>query len=74
MTQFEQDAVLIPKETSWFGYYPDGSFDTILSAQEVMYFISDWLLKMINFASFLVFVTPYINLTSTKYKKYISYI
>lgn len=27
---------MVPKETSWFGYYPDGSFDTVLPAQEVM--------------------------------------
>jgi hypothetical protein len=35
--QFEQDTVLVPKETSWFGYYPDGAFDPILPAQEVIY-------------------------------------
>lgn len=34
--QFEQDSVLVPKETSWFGYYADGSFDTLLPAQQVV--------------------------------------
>lgn len=33
--QFEQDAILIPKETSLFGYYEDGSWSTILPAQKV---------------------------------------
>lgn len=33
--QFEHDTVLIPKETSWFGYYPDGAFTPILPANEV---------------------------------------
>lgn len=36
MIQFERDSVLVPKETSWFGYYPDGSFDTLLPAQQVV--------------------------------------
>lgn len=34
--QFEHDTVLVPKETSWFGYYPDGSFHPVLPAQEVI--------------------------------------
>ena len=28
--QFEHDTVLVPKETSWFGYYPDGAFSPLL--------------------------------------------
>ncbi|GMP62082.1 hypothetical protein CsSME_00024316 [Camellia sinensis var. sinensis] len=35
LIMFEQDAVLVPKETSLFGYYPDGSWSTVLPAQEV---------------------------------------
>ncbi|KAL6322363.1 hypothetical protein AAG906_007916 [Vitis piasezkii] len=26
LIMFEHDTILIPKETAWFGYYPDGSF------------------------------------------------
>ena len=33
--QFEHDTVLVPKETSWFGYYPDGAFSPLLTPQEV---------------------------------------
>jgi hypothetical protein len=33
--QFENDNVLIPKETSWFGYYPDGAFKPIVPAHQV---------------------------------------
>jgi hypothetical protein len=33
--QFENDVVLIPRETSWFGYYPDGAFDPVLPPQKV---------------------------------------
>jgi len=33
--QFEGDAVVIPKESSWFGYYPDGASTPLLSPQQV---------------------------------------
>lgn len=36
--QFEGDNVLIPRETSWFGYYPDGAFKPVIRPQEVQYF------------------------------------
>ncbi|XP_044502321.1 palmitoyl-protein thioesterase 1-like [Mangifera indica] len=57
LIMFEQDAVLIPKETSWFGYYPDGSFDTILSAQETPLYIDDWIgLKTLDEAGKVKFI------------------
>uniref|UniRef100_A0A2P2KKE6 Palmitoyl-protein thioesterase 1 n=1 Tax=Rhizophora mucronata TaxID=61149 RepID=A0A2P2KKE6_RHIMU len=34
LIMFEQDTVLIPKETAWFGYYPVGAFDPILPMKE----------------------------------------
>lgn len=37
--QFEHDTILIPKETSWFGYYPDGAFDPVLPVQEVIFLL-----------------------------------
>ncbi|KAL2348180.1 hypothetical protein Fmac_002180 [Flemingia macrophylla] len=43
LIMFEQDTVLIPKETSWFGYYPDGSFKPILSPQSTELYIEDWI-------------------------------
>ena len=36
--QFQDDAVLIPRETAWFGYYPDGAFDPALPPQKVEFF------------------------------------
>lgn len=33
--QFKDDKVLIPKETAWFGYYPDGAFSPVLPPQKV---------------------------------------
>lgn len=43
--QFEHDTVLIPKETSWFGYYPDGTFNPVLPPQQV------YLLWSLSFSS-----------------------
>ncbi|MCD7453521.1 hypothetical protein HAX54_021256 [Datura stramonium] len=43
LIMFEHDTVLIPKETSWFGYYPDGAFEPILPAQQTQLYIEDWI-------------------------------
>ncbi|KAF5734923.1 hypothetical protein HS088_TW15G00420 [Tripterygium wilfordii] len=43
LVMFEQDNVLIPRETSWFGYYPDGSFDPVLPPQETKLYKEDWI-------------------------------
>uniref|UniRef100_A0A1J3JM81 Palmitoyl-protein thioesterase 1 n=1 Tax=Noccaea caerulescens TaxID=107243 RepID=A0A1J3JM81_NOCCA len=43
LIMFEHDTILIPKETSWFGYYPDGSFETILPPQETKLYTEDWI-------------------------------
>lgn len=51
-SQFEHDTVLIPKETAWFGYYPDGAFEPILPAQKVWCEI--WLREMFNLYYFLL--------------------
>lgn len=33
--QFQQDTVLIPPETAWFGYYAENNFSAVLAPQEV---------------------------------------
>ncbi|XP_061368300.1 uncharacterized protein LOC133311290 isoform X2 [Gastrolobium bilobum] len=43
LIMFEHDTVLIPKETSWFGYYPDGFFEPVLPPQETELYIEDWI-------------------------------
>lgn len=43
LIMFEHDTVLIPKETSWFGYYPDGTFDPILPPQQTKLYTEDWI-------------------------------
>uniref|UniRef100_A0A9I9CLK3 Palmitoyl-protein thioesterase 1-like n=1 Tax=Cucumis melo TaxID=3656 RepID=A0A9I9CLK3_CUCME len=43
LIMFEDDTVLVPKETSWFGYYPDGEFEPILPPQQTKLYIEDWI-------------------------------
>ncbi|XP_078155838.1 alpha/beta-Hydrolases superfamily protein [Carex rostrata] len=43
LIMFKNDLVLIPKETAWFGFYPDGSFNSVLSPQETKLYTEDWI-------------------------------
>ncbi|WOG95539.1 hypothetical protein DCAR_0414863 [Daucus carota subsp. sativus] len=38
---FEQDQTLIPRETSWFGHYEDGSWNKILPVQQTKLYTED---------------------------------
>ncbi|KAK7394555.1 hypothetical protein VNO78_15086 [Psophocarpus tetragonolobus] len=43
LIMFEQDKVIIPKETAWFGYYPDGALHPVLPVQQTELYIDDWI-------------------------------
>ncbi|XP_022159494.1 palmitoyl-protein thioesterase 1-like isoform X2 [Momordica charantia] len=43
LPNFENDTILIPKETSWFGFYPDGNFDVVLPPQQTKLYMEDWI-------------------------------
>ncbi|KAJ6308615.1 hypothetical protein OIU76_018238 [Salix suchowensis] len=54
---FENDNVLIPKETAWFGYYPDGAFEPIVPAHQTVLYTEDWIgLKALDDAGRVHFV------------------
>lgn len=36
--QFQQDNILIPPQTAWFGYYADNDFTTVLAPEEASAF------------------------------------
>ncbi|XP_061999128.1 uncharacterized protein LOC133716430 [Rosa rugosa] len=75
LIMFEQDTILIPKETSWFGYFPDGAYDPILPAQETELYIEDWIgLKTLDEAGKVKFINVsgnHLAITRSDMKKYV---
>ncbi|XP_051116965.1 uncharacterized protein LOC127241791 [Andrographis paniculata] len=43
LIMFEDDIVLVPKETSWFGFYPDDKFGPILPPNQTRLYTEDWI-------------------------------
>ncbi|KAG5627008.1 hypothetical protein H5410_012226 [Solanum commersonii] len=72
-SQFEKDEILVPKQTSWFGYYPDGSFTTVLPAQKTKLYTEDWIgLKMLDEAGkvkFLKVCGSHLEISTSEMKK-----
>ncbi|PKU73181.1 palmitoyl-protein thioesterase [Dendrobium catenatum] len=70
----EQDNVLIPRETSWFGYYPNGAFNPVLSPQETRLYIEDWIgLRALDEAGRVKFVSVpgnHLGILRSDMKKY----
>ncbi|XP_057981636.1 uncharacterized protein LOC131166961 isoform X2 [Malania oleifera] len=75
LIMFEHDTVLIPKETSWFGYYPDGAFEPILEAQQTELYIEDWIgLKTLDEAGKVKFVRVsgnHLEISQSDMKKFV---
>ncbi|XP_048320187.2 uncharacterized protein LOC107430325 [Ziziphus jujuba] len=68
------DSVLIPRETSWFGYYPDGSFDPVLPPNQTKLYTEDWIgLKTLDEAGKVKFITVaggHLSISKNEMKKY----
>ncbi|XP_047306572.1 palmitoyl-protein thioesterase 1-like [Impatiens glandulifera] len=43
LIMFDDEDALVPKETSWFGYFADGSRDKVLPVQETALYKEDWI-------------------------------
>ncbi|CAG7873060.1 unnamed protein product [Brassica rapa] len=43
LIMFEDDKVIVPKDSSWFGFYPDGDFGPLLTVRETKLFKEDWI-------------------------------
>ncbi|CDY64683.1 palmitoyl-protein thioesterase 1 [Brassica rapa] len=43
LIKFEDDKVIVPKDSSWFGFYPDGDFGPLLTVRETKLFQEDWI-------------------------------
>ncbi|XAR70492.1 Palmitoyl-protein hydrolase, partial [Bertholletia excelsa] len=75
LIMFEHDAVLIPKETAWFGYYPDGAFHPILPPQQTELYTEDWIgLKTLDDAGKVKYISVpgnHLGITESEMKKYV---
>ncbi|KAF3504331.1 hypothetical protein F2Q69_00041817 [Brassica cretica] len=55
---FQDDKVIVPQDSSWFGFYPDGAFKPLLSAQQTKLYTEDWIgLKTLDDAGKVKFVS-----------------
>uniref|UniRef100_A0A2N9F0H3 Palmitoyl-protein thioesterase 1 n=1 Tax=Fagus sylvatica TaxID=28930 RepID=A0A2N9F0H3_FAGSY len=75
LIMFEHDTVLIPKETSWFGYYPDGAFNPLLPPQQTQLYIEDWIgLKTLDEAGRVKYISVpgnHLGISRSDMKKYV---
>ncbi|XP_076944277.1 uncharacterized protein LOC143614841 [Bidens hawaiensis] len=75
LIMFDKESVLVPKETSWFGYFPDGAWDPVLPAQETKLYIEDWIgLRTLDEARRVKFVNVsggHLDMSDDDMKKYI---
>ncbi|KDP28824.1 hypothetical protein JCGZ_14595 [Jatropha curcas] len=75
LIMFEHDTVLVPKETSWFGYYPDGCFTSVLPPQETKLYTEDWIgLKTLDEAGKVKFINVsgnHLQISRSDMKNYI---
>nr|KJB49242.1 hypothetical protein B456_008G108300 [Gossypium raimondii] len=74
LIMFEDDTVLIPKETAWFGYFPDGAFEPVLPVQETKLYKEDWIgLKTLDEAGKVKFVNVsgnHLQISTSDMKKF----
>ncbi|XP_057976263.1 uncharacterized protein LOC131163645 [Malania oleifera] len=75
LIMFEHDSVVVPKETSWFGYYPDGAFKPTLPPQKTKLYAEDWIgLKTLDEAGRVKFISVqgnHLGISETDVKKYV---
>nr|GMD31684.1 palmitoyl-protein thioesterase 1 isoform X1 [Ipomoea batatas] len=75
LIMFDNDKVLVPKETSWFGYFSDGSWSPLLSARETELYTEDWIgLRALDEAGKVKFINvtgSHLEITYGDMKKYI---
>ncbi|KAI3468997.1 hypothetical protein Pfo_025660 [Paulownia fortunei] len=71
----ENDTVIKPKESSWFGYYADGDLKRILQPQETKLYTEDWIgLKTLDKARRVKFIRVaggHVDMSDADIKKYV---
>ncbi|XP_044485105.1 palmitoyl-protein thioesterase 1-like [Mangifera indica] len=75
LIMFEDDKVLIPKETSWFGFYPDGAFSPVQPPEKTKLYTEDWIgLKRLNESGRVKYVSVaggHLGISKPDMKKYV---
>ncbi|GMP95724.1 hypothetical protein CsSME_00044658 [Camellia sinensis var. sinensis] len=75
LIMFQHDTVLIPKETAWFGYYPDGAFKPVLPPHQTTLHIEDWIgLKTLEDAGRVKYISVHgrhLGISNDDTKKYV---
>ncbi|KAF3528511.1 hypothetical protein DY000_02038738 [Brassica cretica] len=57
LVMFEGDTIVVPRETCWFGFYPEGATAPLLPPQKTKLYIEDWIgLKTLDDAGKVKFV------------------
>ncbi|CAH8392600.1 unnamed protein product [Eruca vesicaria subsp. sativa] len=75
LVMFQNDTTLVPKETSWFGYYTDDSFDSLLSTQQTKLYREDWIgLKALDDVGKVKFVNVSGDHLMIEYKDVVKYV
>ncbi|CAA7022364.1 unnamed protein product [Microthlaspi erraticum] len=58
LVMFQGDTIVVPKESSWFGYYPEGASTPLLPPQQTKLYTEDWIgLKTLDAAGKVKFVS-----------------
>ncbi|CAH8267158.1 unnamed protein product [Arabidopsis lyrata] len=78
LIMFQNDTVIVPKESSWFGFYQDGNYTSqppLLSAQQTKLYTEDWIgLKTLDVAGKVKFVSlpgGHLQIATTDVIKYV---
>lgn len=75
LIMFEDEEVVIPKETSWFGYYPDGAFNPVIPPQQTKLYTEDWIgLKTLDDAGKVEYVAVrggHLNISTQDMQKHV---
>lgn len=75
LIMFENETVLVPKETSWFGFYQDGSSEQVLPPQQTKLYIEDWIgLRTLDEAGKVKYIGvsgDHLDISNTDLEKYV---
>ncbi|XP_038903935.1 palmitoyl-protein thioesterase 1-like isoform X1 [Benincasa hispida] len=75
LIMFEHDTVLVPKETSLFGYYSDEDFNSTIPAQQTKLYIEDWIgLKALDKAGRVKYISvagDHVKISNSDTRKYV---